>query len=73
MSVQTGISCRARQTFVISERNMLIRPWILVALGKPVVYDVYVMLSLTDADQIVVRLDITVEEASRMDVLYPLD
>ena len=52
---------------------MLIRPRILVALGKPVVYNMYVMLSLTDADQIVVRLDITVEEASRMDVLYPLD
>lgn len=52
---------------------MLIGPGVFVALGETVVDHVDVVLAFSDADEIVVGLDIPMKKAARVDVLYPLD
>ena len=52
---------------------MLICAWVLVPLGKTVVDHVHVVLTFTDAYQVVIRFDITMQETSRVDILNTLD
>ena len=73
MRVQTGIPGRTRQTLIVSERYMLIGPWVFVPLGQAVIDDVHVVLPLANADQVVVRLDISMKETTRVNVLDPLN
>ena len=44
-----------------------------IALCESVVDDVDVVLPLSDPNQIVVRLNVTMEETTRVDILNPLD
>ena len=73
MRVQTGVPGRPRQTLIISERYMLIGPRVFVPLGQAVVDDVHVVLSLSDTNQVVVWLDISMNKSARVNVLDPLN
>ena len=73
MCVETCISGCPRQALIISEGYVLIGPRILVSLGQAIIYHVHVMLSFTNADQVIIWLDISVKKASRVDILNPLD
>ena len=44
-----------------------------IALSESVVDDVDVVLPLSNPNQIVVRLNVAVQEATRVDILNPLD
>jgi len=52
---------------------MLICSGVFVSLGEAEVDNVDVVLSTADPDQVVVRLDVPVEEATRVYVLDALD
>ena len=73
MRVQTSIPGCSRQTLVISERYMLIGPRVFVPFGQAVIDDVHVVLPLANPNQVVVRLDISMKETTRVNVLDPLN
>ena len=73
MRVQTGVSRRSSQALVISEWDVLISPRIFVSFSQAVIDYIYIMLTLANADKIIVGLDISMKKASRMNILYPLD
>ena len=73
VGVETGVPRRPGQALVVAERDVLIGAGVFVALRQPKVNDVDVVLAAADADQVVVRLDVAVQEPARVDVLDPLD
>ena len=73
VSVETGVPGRPRQALVVAKRDVLVRPWVLVSLRQAEVNDMDIVLAAADADQVVVRLDVAVQEPARVDVLDPLD
>jgi hypothetical protein len=50
--------------------DMKVRFWVAVFLGQPEVDDVHLVRPLAQAHQEVVRLDVPVDEALRVHVLY---
>lgn len=73
MSVYTSVSRCSSEILTILIRNMLSCPGLSVSLGEPKVNDVHIMLFLANADEEVVRLDVSVQEVSGVHVLDSLD
>ena len=69
MGVDTGISGRAGQCFVLAVRYVLVSPGIAVLLGQTKVDDVHQISLLTQPHQEVVRLHVTVDEVLGVNVL----
>ena len=73
MSRDRCISCRACQVFALTERNVLALR-VLVALGKAKVDDVDIILcALVAANQEIIGLDISVDDALFMDFLNAMN
>ena len=70
MGVDTGVTGRSSEVLVFSVGNMFAVP-LYVPLCKSEINDVYFMFVLSVADQEVVRLDVSMQEISGVDVLYP--
>ena len=64
MCVDGGIAGGSRQVFAIAVRDVLTSLRVTEALGEAKVNNINVVLLLADADQEVVRLDITVQEVT---------
>ena len=60
MGVQTCVSSRSSQAFVVSIRDVFISAWVFVSLCEAVVNNMDVMLALADSDKIVIRFDVAV-------------
>ena len=60
MGVQTCVSSRSSQAFVVSIGDMFISAWVFVSLCEAVVNNMDVMLALADSDKIVIRFDVAV-------------
>ena len=73
VGVETGVPGRPRQALVVAKRDVLVRPRVLVPLRQAEVNDMDIVLAAADADQVVVRLDVAVQEPARVDVFDPLD
>lgn len=72
MCVHRGIAGRTRQVLSISVWDVLTSLWITEALSESKVNHVDVVLLLADANEEVVRLDISVQEVTRVYKLYTL-
>ena len=72
MCIHGGIPRCARQIFTISVRNVLTCFWVPKSFGEPKVDNINVMLLFADADQKVVRFDVSVQKVTRVDELVPL-
>ncbi len=72
MCVYGGIAGRACQILAITIRNMLTRLRVSEALGQAKVDHIHIVLLLSNADQEVVRFDVSVQEVARVHKLYPL-
>ena len=73
MCVDGGIARRSCQILSIAVRNMLASLGVAEPLCQTEINNVYVVLLLADANEEVVRLDITMEEVPRMDKLNSLE
>lgn len=72
MRIQTCITRRTCQLFVVFIANVTACSRIFIALGKAKVYYIDDVLLLTDTDKEVVGLDITMQEPALVYKLYTL-
>ena len=73
MSIETCVSGRSRQRLAILVWNVLTSLGIPIPLSQAKIYRVYVMLPLAKAHYEIVRLDVTVEVQSGVNVLNALN
>jgi len=72
VGVYRGIACGSGEVFAISVGDVFAGLGVAEALGKAEVDHVHVVLFLADANQEVVRLDVSVQEVSAVDELDSL-
>lgn len=73
MRIQTGIACCASQRFVVSVGDVFVCARILEPLGQSIVDQVNIVLPLANANEEIVRFDVTMEKTPRMNILTPLN
>ena len=73
MSIQTGITSSTCQALTIFIRDVLTRPAVTVSLCQSEIYHINVVLPLVESHKEIVRLDVTMQVQSRVDVLNPLN
>lgn len=73
MSVDRSITSGTSQILVLSVRDMEVRLWVAILLGKTKVNDIYLVTALADSHEKVVGLDVAMNKVSRVDVLDTRD
>lgn len=73
MSVDRGVTSCACQVLVLSVRNMKMGLGVPVLLRKAEIDDVDLVATFSDTHKEVVGLDITMDEVTRVNILYPGD
>ena len=73
MCIDGGISCRSGKIFILTVGNVLVGSWITVFLGETKVDNVNDALTFAQADEEVVRFDVSMDEAFGVDVFEPTE
>ena len=73
MGAQARVPRSPCEALSVLVRNVLARLWISVPLGEAEVDCKYVMLSLANTNQEIIRFDVSVEVEARMDILDSLN